>query len=105
MLEVVNVAPVDARCAVQLIERVYRGCGSRDRCEGPLVVAVLVESGPGIEVAIVVTADHDLVRVWKRAQPVDGSLDLAHGAVVGKIAGMDEEVSVGDVWVFEGVGV
>jgi hypothetical protein len=42
----------------------------------------------------VVAADGDLVRVWKASEPVDVGLDLARGAIVAEVTGVDEQVSI-----------
>jgi hypothetical protein len=45
----------------------------------------------------VIAANDDFVLVWKAAQPVDSSLDLADGAIIGKIAGMYQKIAIGDI--------
>jgi hypothetical protein len=53
----------------------------------------------------VVAADHHLVLVRERAQPVNRGLDLTDGAIIGEITGMDEQVAIGYIGPFVCVGV
>lgn len=68
-------------------------------------VPVLVSPRTDIEVAVMVPADDDLVRMRKGEEPIDGGLDLVDGTVVGQIAGVDEQVTIGNVSELERVGV
>lgn len=52
-----------------------------------------------------VAADDDFMWVRETAQPVHGGLDFAGAAIVAEVAGVDEEVAIGNVGVFESVGV
>jgi fructose-1,6-bisphosphatase len=51
----------------------------------------------------VITANDDLVRVWQTAQPVDGSLNLTDGAIIGEIASMYQKVTIWDIGPFKSV--
>ena len=52
-----------------------------------------------------VASDGDFVWVGKASEPVNSGLNIARGAVVAEVAGVDEKVSVRYVWPFEGVGI
>lgn len=105
MLKVVNISPVDTTRAIQIIQRVDGSCRSGDRSEGAMILAVFLKSRPSIEIAIVVPADHHLVRMGQRAQPVDSVLDFPHRTIIGEVAGVDEKISIRNIGPFEGVRV
>lgn len=94
MLEVVNVAPIDAVLAIQIIEGANGSSGREGGGRAGLVlvgerVAVLVSSRADVEVAIVVAADDHFLGVGELEQPVDAGLDLLDTAVITEVAGVD----------------
>lgn len=96
-----DVAPVNFTRLV-----VDRANGRRRRGQIPIrLLAILVESGARVKVAVVVPTDGHLVRVREPSEPVDGGLDLARTAIVAEIARVDQEITVRDIRPFEGVCV
>lgn len=76
-----------------------------DALEVKALAAVLRQTRAGVEEAVVVAADEDLVLVRLSGKPVELGLNVGDGAGVGEVAGVDEEVAGGDVDVGAVVGV
>lgn len=63
-----------------------------------LEAGVFISSCFNIEEDVVVPANHNLVCVRKRVEPVNLRLYLRRGASLGQVAGVDQEVSRRDIW-------
>lgn len=58
-----------------------------------------------VEVAVVVACYDDFVLVWERVEIVDLGLEFFGCAGVCEVAGVDEDVAIGERWRNESVGV
>ena len=56
---------------------------------------VLGFSRARVEVTVMVASYDNYMLIWERIEPVDLVLNIVYGAIVGKVAGVDEDVAPG----------